>query len=358
MVSSTPYSRLDRALHNIAYGSSMLQDVLADLETGLFAKNWLNTEAKKPIFITSLPRAGTTIILEALHRLPGVATHTYRDMPFILTPILWNKLSSGIRSKSVLRERAHGDGLIISEDSPEAFEEVLWRKYFPNNYSDQGISLWDSTNIKFTNYFHQHMQKIISLRKHQNLDSRYASKNNCNIARLKAIKTMFPDAFIVVPLRNPIEHAISLSRQHKNFLELHANDDFVRKYMADIGHYEFGVLHRPIQFPELKSLVAGLTPESLDYWLAYWIATFEYLLKQEGIAFLSYENICQSPEQGLSKLCQYIELQAEAEEIAAAASIFNAPPASRKQEHTSDHLLTERANSLYQKLLSHYLLNN
>ena len=359
MASSTPYSRIDRALHRLAYGSSILQDVLADIEESLFSKTWQDAQARKPIFITSLPRAGTTIVLEALHRLPGLATHTYRDMPFILTPVLWNKLSRGIRSKGVLRERAHNDGLVVSEDSPEAFEEVLWRKFLPGNYSDQGIALWNSTNTKYTNYFHQHMQKIVSLRQPHNMtNSRYASKNNGNIARIKAIKTMFPDASIIVPLRNPSEHAISLWRQHKNFLEQHAGDDFVRKYMADIGHYEFGVLHRPIQFPKLKSLVAGLNPESLDYWIAYWIAAFEYLVEQEGIRFISYENLCESPEQGLKKLCQHLELLVQAEEIVTASSIFKAPPASRKLEHPSDQTLTKRANILYQRLLPLCLLNN
>ena len=202
------------------------------------------------------------------------------------------------------------------------------------------------------------MQKIVSLRHPQDLTSRYLSKNNCNIARIGTIKAMFPDSSIIIPLRNPIEHAISLWRQHKNFLEQHASNDFIRKYMADIGHYEFGILHRPIQFPELKLLITGLNPELLDYWIAYWIAAFEYLAEQSDIVFLSYENLCQAPYQSLNKLCQQIELQARTEEIEAAASIIKAPPASRKPEHTCDQVLTERANNLYQKLLSLCLLNN
>jgi len=352
MVRSTPYSPVDRALHNLAFGSAVLQDVLTDIEARLFANTWQDATATKPVFITSLPRAGTTIILEALHRLPGLATHTYRDMPFIHTPVLWNKLSGSIRRKGVYRERAHGDGLEISEDSPEAFEEVLWRKYFPDNYSDEGIVLWNSTNTEFRNYFHQHMQKIVSLRQPQDLRSRYMSKNNSNIARIGAIKTMFPDASIVVPLRNPIEHAISLWRQHKNFLDKHLRDDFVRKYMQDIGHFEFGFLHRPIQFPELTTLINGLKPESLDYWVAYWMAAFEYLAEQESITFVSYENICQSPEKGLAKLCQRIGLQAEAGQVAAAASVVKSPPASRRHEHTVDKDLMARSDNLYQELLS------
>ena len=358
MANSSDYSRLDRALHKLSFSSLTLQNALADIEANLFSKSWKGVEPSKPVFITSLPRAGTTIILEGLHQLPGLATHTYRDMPFILTPVLWNKLSAGIRSKGVRRERAHGDGLIISEDSPEAFEEVLWRKYFPDNYSADSIRLWDSANADFTSYFREHMQKIISLRYPDEEKGRYVSKNNGNIARTSVIKQMFPDASIIVPLRNPIEHAISMWRQHKNFLEQQANDPFVSRYMEDIGHYEFGNLHRPIQFPNLNSLTSGLSAGSLslDYWIAYWIAAFEYLSEQDGIDFLSYENFCQSPESGLGKLCQHIELDAPREAIAEAAKLFRSAPDPRVQQHEADQELITRAENVYNSLLPRCLL--
>ena len=358
MTNSAPYSRLDRALHNLAFGSSVLQNLLEDIETSFFTKTWQNCSAKNPIFITSLPRSGTTIILEALHRLPGLATHTYRDMPFIFTPVLWNRISKNIRKKSVLRERAHGDGLVISEDSPEAFEEVLWRKYFPQYYTEDGISLWNSINPDFTKYFQEHMKKIVSLREPENPTCRYVSKNNFNIARVETIKEMFADSSIVIPLRNPVEHAISLWRQHNNFLEQHAKDSFIKKYMADIGHYEFGDLHRPIRFPGLASLISGLTPESLNYWIAYWIAAFEYLSAQDEVAFLSFEQLCQSPYKSLSTLCRHIGLEASTERLEAAASIIKKPPASRNVDHSTDEALTERAHTLHKDLLNRCLHNN
>ena len=40
-------------------------------------------------------------------------------------------------------ERAHGDGILINTESPEAFEEVFWRTF---KDSDQ------DTRIKFKNY--------------------------------------------------------------------------------------------------------------------------------------------------------------------------------------------------------------
>ena len=356
MAVAAQYSSLDKVMHGIAFGPEFFQSVLEDIENALFAKEWQDIKAEKPIFITSLPRAGTTIILEALHGLPELATHTYRDMPFVTSPVLWSKLSGRIRSESVERERAHGDGLMVSEDSPEAFEEILWRKYFPNNYSAQEIKLWSSINIEFTTYFQEHMRKIVLVRRPDNKLARYVSKNNGNIARTKAIKTMFPASVIVVPLRDPIEHAISLLRQHNNFLGQHVDDDFAQKYMGDIGHYEFGALHRPIAFPNMRFLSKGLSPESLDYWVAYWVAAFEYLSKQADVNFLSYENLCQDPSTKLAKLCKVLELTSSEENIHTAAGVFNAPPAKRQQEYKCDKRLVKRAEGTYRQLLELCLL--
>jgi hypothetical protein len=356
MPDSLPYSLVDRALHKVSFGSNMLQDILGDIEDNMFNAQWKNISAENPIFITSLPRAGTTIVLESLYRIPGLATHTYRDMPFIYTPVLWDKLSGKIRNSGTFRERAHGDGLVVSEDSPEAFEEVLWRKYFANNYDENHIKLWSTTKPDFSAYFRLHMKKIISLRCAGKSEGRYVSKNNGNIARTSAINSMFPDAFIITPFRDPIEQAISLWKQHRNFLQQHRENHFVKKYMADIGHYEFGLLHRPIEFPEFESLSQSLGVGSPDYWLAYWIAAFEYLSKQKGLAFLSYESLCSDPKQGIETLCRHLNLRLDEFSLLNSASVFNSPPPPRKQEISLDPVLAAQASDLYGRLLSKCLL--
>jgi hypothetical protein len=278
-------------------------------------------------------------------------------MPFILTPVLWNKFSKIFYSQGMQRERAHGDGLSMSEDSPEAFEEVLWKKHFTNHYTNHGIMLWKATNDIFFDYFQEHMKKILSLRKLGDIITvRYISKNNANISRISILKTMFPDAFIIVPLRDPIEQSISLWRQHHNFLKIHANNGFSQKYMEDIGHYEFGALHRPIQFPNFELFTQGLKPTSIDYWLAYWISAFEYLSEQRGISWLSYEKLCQSDTDGFITLCNHIKLTATKDEINKAASILHAPPDSRKSEYAIDEDLIKSAMGLYNLLQERCLL--
>ena len=52
----------------------------------------------------------------------------YKDMPFILAPNLWSKLSFNKKNIDLV-ERAHGDGIRVSVESPEAFEEVFWMTF-------------------------------------------------------------------------------------------------------------------------------------------------------------------------------------------------------------------------------------
>ena len=355
------YSKLDRALHKLAFNSKPLQDILGDMEQGLFAKQWQEIVIEKPIFITSLPRAGTTIVLETLYRISNLATHTYRDMPFILMPVIWQKVSRLFRQTSKLKERAHGDGLAINEDSPEAFEEVLWKKYFPGQYSPQGITCWPDALGQggFEELIRAHMQKIVMLRRKDGSDiPRYISKNNANIARIGYIQSLFPDALFVVPVRHPVEQAISLLRQHQNFVKQHANDAFTQEYMADIGHYEFGELHRPILFPGLAEIGQNLTPDSIDYWIAYWIAAFRHLSQHQNVHFLSHETLCLKPESSLNSLLECLGLPADRESIQEAAQTIKSSSNRRPDGYTADRMLLEQAQECYQSLQGRCLLGD
>ncbi|WP_193369823.1 sulfotransferase [Pelagibius marinus] len=348
------YSALDRCLHRLAFGVPGLQLTAADLESRLYAADLRKVTAERPVFITSLPRAGTTLLLEVLHRFPAFATHCYRDMPFVMAPLVWARLSGGFRKRAELAERAHGDGMEIGFDSPEAFEEVLWRAFWPEKYKDDGIALWRAGDGKeeAAAFFAEHLKKIVALRRSPESRSgeesgRYLSKNNGNIARLDLLARMFPDARIVVPFRRPLEHAASLLRQHENFLTLHRDQPFVRRYMADIGHYEFGALHRPIAFPGLAELTEGRDPQGLDYWLAYWIAAFAHIAEQQAgnpsrILLLSYEDTCAGGRAALAALCARLDVDPGGE-LGAAAGLFKAPPPARAAAGDADPALLERA---------------
>lgn len=354
------YSVLDQLLHRVAFSTPAIQFAAADIEKSAFASSYDMVKAEKPIFITSLPRSGTTLLLEVLHRFPSLATHIYRDMPFVMAPILWSHLSSAFRKPVETRERAHGDGMQYSYDSPEAFEEILWRTFWPEKYTDNRIAIWDTddTKIEAQTFFLEHMKKIIALRQPDRARyGRYISKNNGNIARIDLIGRMFPDAKILVPVRHPLEHAASLLRQHLNFIEMHKDEKFIRRYMDDIGHYEFGELHRPIAFPGVGELLSHLNPLQIDYWVAYWIAAFEYVLvRQEKVSIISYESLCCDGRNGLAEICKQFEIKEEGM-VDTLSSIFKTPSLSKGGKLQFDHKLLSRAEELHETLIAKSILS-
>ena len=212
------YSTLDKLVHRIAFSRPFVQLTATDIEDTAFRADFESTTSHPPVFVTALPRAGTTVLLTALAEVPGLASHTYRDMPFIMAPVLWSRLGGAFRKNGKMQERAHGDGVTVGYDGPEAFEEVLWRSFWPAKYEADGISLWADADEsqEHTAFFTRHFQKITALR--CGAEGRYLSKNNGNIARLSLLTKMFPMATVVVPFRDPFEHAASLHRQHLNFL--------------------------------------------------------------------------------------------------------------------------------------------
>ena len=310
---SSAYGAGDRLLHSLAFsGPSMLRS-MAHLDDCLFARTIAEVPETPPVFITSLARGGTTALLNAMHQLPQVATHRYCDMPFISAPILWSKLA-GSRRTVTERERAHGDGIKIGLQSPEAFDEIFWLLNWPEKYREQQIDLWHVEDTKKTaqEFFVRHFRKITKLRHPTSAPSdnsrvRYLSKNNTNIARLDLLPTMFPECDIIIALREPGAHAASLHRQHANFTKLHTEDEFVRRYMRDIGHLEFGALHRPIAFD--AELLSTYHPEDPNYWLAYWVAAFEEASRHvERVFIVTQDDLRKSSQHVMHALMERLRL--------------------------------------------------
>jgi len=102
------YSALDRLLHKLAFSTRKAQVGLADVEDVMFRDRLARYELDRPLFITALPRAGTTFLLELCVASGEFASHTYRHMPFVLIPMLWNRFSEGFRRSGVPTRRASG----------------------------------------------------------------------------------------------------------------------------------------------------------------------------------------------------------------------------------------------------------
>lgn len=355
MMEKNNYSTLDRILHNISFSSFNIQLSISDIEDRVFSKKWRDIHPEKPVFITSLPRGGTTILLNLLSMIPSFASHKYRDMPFVLSPLLWDAISSPFRKSNDSIQRAHGDGMQIGYDSPEAFEEILWRAFWPQKYLKDQISLWSEkdANNEFLQFFNQHMKKIIYVRGENTseLKWRYVSKNNANIARIKLLYKMFPDCKIIIPFRHYKDHAESLRRQHSNFLRIHEHDKFSMKYMHDIGHFEFGKLHKPIQFIDDKRNLDQYHLSSLSYWTVYWIQAFEHILSNfnDHVLLVSHENLCRTPESSLQRLFALLDMESlplSPELI----SLFHPPHSYNIDDSNLDSEIQKNADDVYCRL--------
>jgi len=348
------YSLLDRIVHRLAFSSRAVQVTAADVEASLWGERFRHIPVERPVFITSLPRAGTTLLLEILSQWPGLATHRYRDMPFVMAPLFWDRLSGRFRKSAVMSERAHGDGMTVGYDSPEAFEEVLWRVHWPDKYEPDRILMWSEAEEAedFRDGFVQHMQKIIALRAADDEPPpRYISKNNANIARIGLLKRLFPDALVLIPFRHPVDQAASLRRQHAKFLALHRKEPFSKRYMRDIGHLEFGALHRPIAFDGTDDLFGRYRPDSLDYWLAYWIGAFRHIaIHRDQVILLSYEAACRDGATALRALVDRLGI-AQTGPLESLATLFKTPTRYGAAEEAKEPTLVDRAEALHAQLL-------
>lgn len=356
MSAPVSYSTLDRMLHHVAFAGIEVQKVLADLEDRLFAERFEHVAVQKPVFITSLPRAGTTLLLEVLTELPDFAAHTYRDMPFVLAPILWNLISKTFRKEAALNMRAHGDGIAIGFDSPEAFEEILWKAFWPGKYSSDHIHLWsrNERNDEFESFFRKHIRKIVAL--HSTFNDkrgvrRYISKNNANIARLELLVELFPDCRIIIPIRNPWDHIGSLRNQHERFIATHAEDRFSRRYMEWLGHFEFGATLRPIDFGGWMEKGAGLDTHHEKFWLHYWAEAYEAILEidKSNLCFFDYDRACSEPATMLEALANAVGIEDQAP-LLAQAPRFRPQRTYARPSHSIDTKLVSRVEQVYEKL--------
>jgi hypothetical protein len=356
------YSAVDRLLHKLAFSTRKAQLGLADLEDVMFCDRLVHHELDRPLFITALPRAGTTLLLELCVASGTFASHTYRHMPFMLIPMLWNRFSQGFRRVDAPRERAHGDGMLVSVDSPEAFEEMAWMAFWPKRYQRDRIVPWrEEEDGVFRDFLENHFKKIVALaakagdgladRSH--LPPRYASKNNLNIARIVWLVRHFRDALFVIPFRDPLQQCASLLRQHLNFLEIHRRDPFAKSYMKGIGHFEFGDNLRPVDFDAWLDRAKHRDPRKMDFWLAYWRAAYRSLLAEatERVRFVNYDTLCADPQTGLERIAQFIQVENKHAFLAQAARL-HAPSSHDIDGTLLDNTMVEEAKALHARLVT------
>ena len=266
------YSWLEQKLHELALSSQFMREITFEFESSKISSF---NEKNNHVFITGLARSGTTILLNSLYKSNIFASLCYYDMPFVLAPNLWSKIYFN-KGNLNFKERAHGDNIQISLESPEAFEEVFWKTFDKSEKED----LEEKFIIYVSNILKKYNKK------------RYLSKNNQNLRRIEFILSTFINPTILVPFRDPIQHSYSLLNQHKKFIEESKNDNFVAKYMEWIGHTEFGPNYMPINNKRLYFK----NDLEINHWIEQWYLTyqnvFQLLKNNHKVHFISYEKLC------------------------------------------------------------------
>jgi len=295
----------------MALQSTMMAEISFDAENSFVNKKGIEF-SDSPVFISGLARSGTTMLMRYLYETGQFRSLTYLDMPFVLMPNLWKKLSYK-KSATELKERAHQDGIMVSFESPEAFEEVFWRVFCGNKYIGKNRLELQRLDKSVLKKFREYIQNVI-LSADDPKQSRYLSKNNNNILRLPYLFECFPKTKLVIPFRDPIQHALSLLSQHKHFSEVQSKDKFSLDYMNWLGHFEFGLNQKPFHFEDDHTFTAMQKTDKmeLDFWLLSWKNYYSYALKNAGnnSFFFSYEAFCTNPSVVLSNLFKGIGLEA------------------------------------------------
>ncbi|MCF6225066.1 MAG: sulfotransferase [Xanthomonadales bacterium] len=289
-------SRLVKATENLWRG-------LGNLESGIVRDELEEISIESPVYVTSLARAGTTIVTEMLNQHEDTTAHRYSDFPWVWTPYWRNYLRQ--RAQLVepkLEERAHKDRILVSTDSPEAVEEVLWNHFFPQTHDPQQSNILDrqTTHPAFEKFYAEHLQKLLLVRKAK----RYLAKGNYNIGRLAYIKKLMPSARFIIPVRNPYNHIASLVKQHQFFLQAAKADPRIGQQLQFAGHWEFGPGRRLVNYADVQAVEAIKTAwgngDEILGWTWLWRSTYAQLFKQleadpelrDACYIFQYEELC------------------------------------------------------------------
>lgn len=349
------YSATDKMLHRLALASPAVREMSFEIEMAAGGKSTVADTRERPhVFVAGLARAGTTILMRSLYASGQFRSLTYRDMPFVLMPNLWRKISGvGARDKA-LEERAHGDGIAVNYDSPEALEEVFWKTFAGDDYLLPDRLRPHAPAAEVLHKFRRYADAIIrsgdaSRRR------RYLSKNNNNILRLPALLQAFPGAQIIIPFRDPLQQALSLRNQHRRFVGDNEDDHFAGEYMGWLAHHEFGATRRPFCFDDgFVDEAAYLDPDGLDYWVDQWTHVYRHLLAgaaPRDAIFLSYERLCADDSDTWCELLKRLGLHDQWRE----GHDMTFTLSEKTPEAEPDSTRMRAARSVYQQLLARAL---
>lgn len=307
--------RLERFVHR----HRGLFERLGTIESRLLADRLRRIPIDRPIFISGLARAGSTLLLEVLAAHPDVATHQYRDFPFLWTPYGWHAVLSRTPGRDPKpRERAHGDGMMVTPASPEAMEEPMWMHFFPKAHAPQHSHWLDrhTAHPRFERFYRDHLKKMLLIRG----GGRYVAKCNYHLTRFAYLHSLLPDSRFVLPVRKPADHIASLMKQHRLFCQGQRRHPRALAHMARVGHFEFGLNRTPINAGDhaVNQQIRNLWQrgEEVRGWARYWAHLHQRVADQidsdpalrAATRVVRHEDLCDQPEHELTKLLEHGEL--------------------------------------------------
>ena len=244
------------------------------------------------VLITGLARAGTTALTRALTDRGPFASLDYSNMPVLLAPRLWSKFYKPKKKED--KERAHGDGIKVGLASVEALEEYFFKVTTNDRFiSDTGLHLHE-ISAEENDLYRRYTKSLC------NVGQVYLAKNNNAVLRLKSMLPLNPDMTVFVLVRDPLQHAFSLMKQHQKFEKEQTADPFILEYMNWLGHHEFGLGQLPFN-------LSGSAPQKTDrgqlnYWLERWIDYYNYAKTISNIQFIAYEDFVARPKEVLERI--------------------------------------------------------
>ncbi len=331
------YSELSQLLHRMVLNNYHLGLKLFKREAKQRLKKGIAPK-KDFIIISGLARAGTTSLMNSLLSIPGFASLSYANMPFLMSPNTWKKIYHPKNNST--KERSHKDGIQIGLQSNEALEEYFFKALSQDAYlQEDRLIEYDLSTAEYQNYLSY--QSLVR----QSDNDIYLAKNNNFLLRYKSMREHNAQFLLVILFRHPLLHASSLLEKHLSYSALQKEEPFVKEYMDWLGHHEFGLNQKAFQFAN-QSIPEGDT-KSLNYWLKIWLNYYRYALniEDQNTVFIKYESFCAQAQENLTALLAQAELDKAVPEI---ESFVNTR--AKSNGYSYDEALLQEALTVYQSL--------
>ena len=329
------YSGVEKFLHRFYLSNYFISKASFEIEESLFGTEINDQKIEQIVFVTGLARSGTTAVMRKLYETGAFASLTYNNMPFLFMPNLWKN-----KKAMALKQRAHQDGIMVSGDSPEEFDEYFWKVFLKDRYIGESLTMHDIPTDVLTQY-----QTYVSLICKSQGKRRYLSKNNNNLLRIDALQKL-GNAKIIFMYRHPVDHSASLLKLHQSFTAMQQKDSFVREYFDFLGHHEFGGNHKPFLFSSNSPVnTEKYHTDDINYWLANWINYYSHLLEinNDNFELIAFEDLIHESAKVFTHLKKILSI-----ENLVFSSEEHKPSVYNKQN--LDKILLDNSIHIYQKL--------